>query len=51
MRLKVFMPSGSKPVYERIINMDASVSLDFNLLLRAMKLLYGEKCIVIFECV
>lgn len=51
MRLKVCMSNGSKPVYERIINMDVSVSLDFNLLLRAMKLLYGEKCIVIFECV
>lgn len=51
MRLKVCMSIDSKPVYERILNLDASVSLDFNLLLRAMKVLYGDKCIVIFECV
>lgn len=51
MRLQVKLSLDGKPVYERILNGDASVSMDFNLLLRAMKILYGNNCIVIFECV
>lgn len=51
MRLKVLMAYDAKPIYERILSLDSAVTLDFNLLLRAMKVLYGEKCIVIFECV
>lgn len=49
--MKVFLNSNSSaPVFCRIIEATPDVEIDFNLLLRSMRLLFGSHCIVIFEC-
>ena len=50
MELKVYFNSKSeKPIFCRCIQTNDAVSLDYSLLLRSMKLLFGPDCIVIFE--
>lgn len=50
MEIKVYLNSKvEKPIYCRCIQTNDAVSLDYSLLLRAMKLLYGPDCIVTFE--
>ena len=43
--------SKHKSCYSRRIEMVKGVDIPFSLLLRSMKVLYGENCIVEFVCV
>lgn len=39
----------SHPVFERILTFDPSIKKDTELLLSAMRILFGSHCIVIFK--
>ena len=50
MEIKVFLNANAeKPCYVRLIQMVDGVEIDFSLLLRAMRILYGTDCIVEFK--
>lgn len=52
MQIQVFLTSkSSKPVYERIIEVDDSLRFDYSCIVRSMKLLYGLECIIQFTVV
>lgn len=52
MEIQVFLTRGSeKPVYQRIVSQNTSVKADFQLLLEAMRILYGSQCMVVFKVV
>lgn len=45
------MRSKNKPSFSRRIDLFKGVDIPFSVLLRSMKILYGENCIVEFVCV
>lgn len=45
------MNRDARPIFERIVELDSSLCFDFNHVLKAMKCLFGQNCIVVFECV
>lgn len=52
MEIKVYLnQNADKPIFQRILVCDSSVSFDFSIVLRAMRLLFGDHCIVTFKCV
>ena len=52
MEIKVYLSLTSKsPVFVRQVLCDRSLDIDFNLLLKSMKILFGENCVVEFRCI
>ena len=52
MEIKVYISRQSeRPTFCRIIQFSASVEFDFNLILRSMRILYGQDCVVEFKVI
>ena len=50
MEIKVFLSrSSEKPVFCRIIQTVDGLDIDYSLLLRSMRILYGNECLVEFK--
>lgn len=52
MEIKVFLNrNAEKPCFARIIPFNSSVTVEFNLLLRSMRILFGDDCVVQFNVI
>lgn len=50
LQIRVFLSKSSDtPVFERILDCHQEVSFDFQVVLKAMRQLFGNKCIVDFK--
>lgn len=52
MEIKVYLTRQcDKPVFCRIVPYNSSVEMEFNLLLRSMRILFGSDCVVDFRII
>lgn len=52
MEIKVFLNRQSdRPCFARIVDFNQILEFDFNLILRSMRILYGQDCIIEFKVI
>lgn len=50
MEIKVFInQNAEKPIFCRIIHLNDGISMDYSLLIRSMRILFGNDCVVTFK--